>query len=247
MTYKIYFSNAGVPATGLTPTWNSLKKVSDGTNYTPQPAIYEVGGGWYKTSLTPSEDLTGVIDGGAALGNSDRYVSVDMTANDANLDAAVSSRSTLTAADVWSAGTRTLTGFGTLVADIWSAVTRTLTGSSVVLPVMQGAVYEATAMQSREVRIVRGDTPRITFDLGADYTGWTIKFGAKANLSDTTYAIAVKDGTWTDASKGQGYVDLTSVETANAGVLIGELELRNGDQRLTAIRFKIVILEDVID
>ncbi len=49
-----------------------------------------------------------------------------------NLDATVSSRSTLTAAGVWSHTTRTLTSFGTLVDDIanavWSATTRTLTG-----------------------------------------------------------------------------------------------------------------------
>ena len=68
-----------------------------------------------------------------------------------NLDAAVSSRSSHSAADVWSvttrtlssfgslvsdiasavwgAGTRTLTGFGTLIADIWSYATRTLTSA----------------------------------------------------------------------------------------------------------------------
>jgi len=67
----------------------------------------------------------------------------------AQLDVAVSTRSTLTATDVWghatrtltsfgtlasdvasavwSAGTRTLTSFGTLVSDVWSAATRTLT------------------------------------------------------------------------------------------------------------------------
>lgn len=38
------------------------------------------------------------------------------------LDAAVSSRSTLTAADVWGHASRTLTGFGTLVSDVASAV-----------------------------------------------------------------------------------------------------------------------------
>ncbi len=43
------------------------------------------------------------------------------------LDAAVSSRSSHSAADVWAAGTRTLTSFGSLVSDIWSAATRTLT------------------------------------------------------------------------------------------------------------------------
>jgi len=47
------------------------------------------------------------------------------------LDAATSSRSTLTAQQVWEYGTRTLSSFGTLVADaataVWAAVTRTLT------------------------------------------------------------------------------------------------------------------------
>jgi hypothetical protein len=45
-----------------------------------------------------------------------------------NLDATVSSRSTLTAQNVWEYATRTLTSFGTLVSDIWSAAARTLTG-----------------------------------------------------------------------------------------------------------------------
>lgn len=49
----------------------------------------------------------------------------------AQLDVAVSTRSTLTASDVWSHATRTLTSFGTLVSDIasavWSAGARTLT------------------------------------------------------------------------------------------------------------------------
>lgn len=43
-----------------------------------------------------------------------------------NLDAAISTRSTLTAADVWANATRTLSSFGTLVADIWANATRTL-------------------------------------------------------------------------------------------------------------------------
>lgn len=44
-----------------------------------------------------------------------------------NVNATISSRSTLTATDVWSHATRTLTSFGTLVADVWSYATRTLT------------------------------------------------------------------------------------------------------------------------
>ncbi len=44
-----------------------------------------------------------------------------------NLDAKISTRSTLTAQGVWEYATRTVTGFGTLVSDIWSAAVRTIT------------------------------------------------------------------------------------------------------------------------
>lgn len=44
-----------------------------------------------------------------------------------NLDVAVSTRSSHSAADVWSAGSRTLTSFGTLVQDIWDKATSSLT------------------------------------------------------------------------------------------------------------------------
>jgi len=46
-----------------------------------------------------------------------------------NLDVAVSTRSSHSAADVWAATTRTLSSFGTLIADIWSNVARTITGT----------------------------------------------------------------------------------------------------------------------
>ena len=47
-----------------------------------------------------------------------------------NIDAAVSTRSSHSAADVWTSATRTLTSFGTLISDIWSNVTRTLTAGT---------------------------------------------------------------------------------------------------------------------
>ena len=39
MIYVVFFSNAGVPATGLTPTIGVYKKVSDGTDVTPAPTV----------------------------------------------------------------------------------------------------------------------------------------------------------------------------------------------------------------
>jgi hypothetical protein len=81
---KVYFANAGVPETGLSPVWLTLKKVSDGSDFTPQPAITEIGGGWYKfTQPTDlSEDLTGVVDGTVTLADADRYVPVNLTPDD---------------------------------------------------------------------------------------------------------------------------------------------------------------------
>lgn len=145
------------------------------------------------------------------------------------------------------------------VTDIWGALLPGAYGAgtagkilgsypAVVLPVLQGQAYTAVAAQSKEISIIRGDTIRITFDLGTNYSaGWTPKFGAKSNPADTAYVIAVKDATWTDATKGQGYVDLTSTETGAVGRLYGEIELRNGAQRLTAIKFVLKISQDVIN
>lgn len=82
-TYKVYFAEAGVATTGLTVTWEYLKKVSDGTDEGSPPAFTEIGGGWYKYSYSPTEDMVGVIDGSATItSDSDRYVPVDFTASD---------------------------------------------------------------------------------------------------------------------------------------------------------------------
>ncbi len=71
-----------------------------------------------------------VLSGQAALAPAGEY-----DAPMANLDAKVSSRSTLTATEVWGNPGRTLTSFGTLVSDIatavWSSVVRTITGGKV--------------------------------------------------------------------------------------------------------------------
>jgi hypothetical protein len=146
------------------------------------------------------------------------------------------------ASDIWGFARRDLTSAYTDESPV-----RDMAGAVVVLPAIQGQAYTAVAAQALEISIVRGDSPRIPFDLGADYTGWTIKFGAKASSSSTAaYVIALKDGSWSDASAGEGYVDLTSTDTSSAQKLYAEVELRNGDQRLTVIKFVLKIMEDVI-
>lgn len=105
MIYVVYFASAGVPATGLTPTFSLYSKVSDGTDVTPHPTISEittggVGGGFYKFTATPSEALFARIDGGVSLAAADRYKVMQITANDGSLDVAVSTRAPEAAGNV---------------------------------------------------------------------------------------------------------------------------------------------------
>ena len=88
MLYYVYFSDAGVPRTGLTPAWEYLVTADNGTDKSGDaPSITEVGGGWYKFAVTfgtapwdvMTEDLVGVIDGGASLADVERYRPVSIT------------------------------------------------------------------------------------------------------------------------------------------------------------------------
>lgn len=92
MEQKLYFANAGVPQSGLSPVFRSLQKVSDGSDFLPLPVITEIddagnADGHYKFDQPDTdEDLVGVVDGdpGGIFGLSaiDRYVRVDITPDD---------------------------------------------------------------------------------------------------------------------------------------------------------------------
>ena len=118
--------------------------------------------------------------------------------------------------------------------------------ASIVLPPVNGQVYTATATQYVPVKVYAGDTPTITFNLGTSYTGWTPEFAAKTSPASATYAMAVRDATWVNASAGQGTIALTATDTATPGIYRGELKLINGTQTLTAIEFVIQVLPAVI-
>lgn len=81
----VYCSNGGLPATGLTLTWEYLKQVTDGADVTPQPAFTEVGAGFYKFTASPDidEQWAGVIDASPSVTNpSERYVPILLGDND---------------------------------------------------------------------------------------------------------------------------------------------------------------------
>jgi len=92
MIYVVFFSNAGAPATGLTPTIGVYKKVSDATDVTPAPTVSEIGGGFYKFSASPAEALVVRMNGGGTLSDADKYKVMQITPHDADLDTQVSTR-----------------------------------------------------------------------------------------------------------------------------------------------------------
>jgi len=92
MLYYVYFSDGGVPKTGLTPTWEYLVTAENGTDKSSlAPTISEVAGGYYTFDITfgesgsgkpwdvETEDLLGVIDGGSGLVDADRYKPIAIT------------------------------------------------------------------------------------------------------------------------------------------------------------------------
>ena len=125
MTYKVFFAALGIPATGLSPSITTFKKVSDGSDVGSPPAITETGGGWYKFTYAPAFDIVLVIDGGATLDDSERYASGKITPEDdniSNLDVASSTLSTfdplLDTVDVGEVGGNAVTGPDDLKADV---------------------------------------------------------------------------------------------------------------------------------
>jgi hypothetical protein len=121
----------------------------------------------------------------------------------------------------------------------------------VVVPVLQGSVYNSLTTQTKEIKIPRGDTRTLTFVVDGDWSTWECWFGAKVQPGDAAYTIepvqcpapvydAIKDLT-------TGYIELSAADTATAGKQWGEFELRDGSARVTPIQFKLTIVQDVIN
>jgi hypothetical protein len=88
MIYKIFITADGVPASGLSPAWQSLRTLDGTEKSASAPAISEIGGGWYRfemihgTAPFDVAELVGVIDAGSALSNYDRYLPVTISLRD---------------------------------------------------------------------------------------------------------------------------------------------------------------------
>lgn len=131
-----------------------------------------------------------------------------------NIDAALSSLSTLTAAGVWAYSSRTLTSFGALVATIWSYATRTLT---------QDAGSLTSAIAGGDIVITRA----VTFD-GIEIPDLTVPgswskcyFTVKCNLRDADSAALVQIVVTNGGDAGDGLLILNgAAATAADGALV---------------------------
>ena len=71
-----FFTDNGIPKTGLSPTIR-VRDASDGSLVVTDAAMTEIGDGFYKydfTTYDSSKDYTFRADGGAGLNATDRYV-----------------------------------------------------------------------------------------------------------------------------------------------------------------------------
>lgn len=99
------------------------------------------------------------------------------------LDVATSSRSSHTAADVWTSATRTLTSFGTLIADIWANATRTLSAFDWSIITNRTAVVDLTNTRIKNII----DTISVSLS-GADLA--TIIAGVSTEVDRILTAVA---------------------------------------------------------
>ncbi len=77
MIFTTYFSESGIPKTGLSPTI-TLRKVSDNSIVVDAQVMTEIGNGWYKydyVSASNTEDYVGVSDS-ITLAGPERYAPI---------------------------------------------------------------------------------------------------------------------------------------------------------------------------
>ncbi len=140
-----------------------------------------------------------------------------------NLDTTVSSRSTLTAAQVWANGTRTLSSFGTLVADVaagvWGAVARTITGGTVTTNSDKSG-YSLAADQAVNVTKVAGSVVSGVDDFKANVSGLATSAEITAlndlSAAQVQTAVGTALGTYDVPTKTELDSAVSPLATANA-------------------------------
>ena len=124
--------------------------------------------------------------------------------------------------------------------------------SQIILTPLTGAAVQSVVRDSQIVEIVRGDAgDLIPYSLGVDLTGYTVEFGAKRNLDDSSYAVDTKDiePGISDLTTGAGYIPLTADETGSlvpGATYWGEIRITAAEEEKTLLQFPIKVLQDVM-
>ena len=122
-------------------------------------------------------------------------------------------------------------------------------GGAVVVPLVTGQPTEIKLTSLITIQLMRGDSYRVVFSLGNDYSSYTGRFGAKSVIAGTRssdYTMPLRNVVWTNQSAGAGYFDLSITDTAVAGFYSGEIELTNGINVRTPTQYALRILDDII-
>jgi len=83
LTYIIFYTKNGTPETGLSPTIDIFKLVSNNTDVASPPTITEIGGGFYKFSYSTSDAIVARIDSNdETMPVTERYKVLQISKND---------------------------------------------------------------------------------------------------------------------------------------------------------------------
>jgi len=133
------------------------------------------------------------------------------------------------AAAVWSATTRTLSGFGTPAADLWAYATRTL--SSLPASYVATQTLSATATSATIYQAMTRSVLNLTITSGGiavDLSGAAVKLYVR-NVNGTARTVDGEAMTITDAENGLVSYTFSALETATPGTYRAQAEITYGD------------------
>ncbi len=181
MDYVIYATDGGAPLEGAAPTIDVYVKVSDGTSAGVAPTVSELSGGFYKFTATPTFAIAARVDmNDLTLADRDRYISMQITPEDAYLDAAVSGIKSQT---------DQLTFTATNVNATLDATTKLSVADYVWDEIITGATHNIPTSAGRRLRTITDDVIINGFVLGSTVN--TITFNGDASSEDGAYDPAV--------------------------------------------------------
>jgi hypothetical protein len=122
---EFLYDDEYVPVTDATCTLTS--RDPDGNLFLNSVSMTAASDGWYSYDVTTTGEDAGTYRSQVCCTSGSEYLCLDKTYE----LVAASSGSSLSAADVWSYSSRSLTSFGDLVDDIWNRSSRTLTGAGI--------------------------------------------------------------------------------------------------------------------